>query len=68
MINWYLVENAKKIKVIFKDGNELICSGNGLEVGEDIGEEEDMFFVGSKGKSMMIPLSKIEDVILIEGK
>lgn len=68
LVDWYLIENAKKIRVIFKDGNELICSGNGLEFGEDIEEEEDIFFVGSQGKSMMIPVSEIEDVVLIEGK
>ena len=68
LIDWFLIENAKKIRVTLKNGNEIICSGNGLEFGEDIGEEEDMFFVGSQGKSMMIPVSKIEDVVLIEGK
>lgn len=66
MIDWKKAENAKKIKVFLKDGSEIVTSGNGLEIGEDIGEDEDMFFTGYQESSMMIPVSQIKNIEIKE--
>lgn len=66
LIDWKKAENAKKIKVFLKDGSEIVTSGNGLEIGEDIGEDEDMFFTGYQESSMMIPVSQIKNIEIKE--
>lgn len=68
MIDWIRAENAGKLRICLKDGSSFIASGNGLEIGEDIGEDEDMFFIRYQGKPMMLPISSIEGIdILDEG-
>lgn len=68
MIDWIRAENAGKLRIYLKDGSSFIASGNGLEIGEDIGEDEDMFFIRYQGKPMMLPISSIEGIdILDEG-
>ena len=68
MIDWIRAENAGKLRICLKDGSSFIASGNGLEIGVDIGEDEDMFFIRYQGKPMMLPLSSIEGIdILDEG-
>lgn len=62
MIDWEKAENAKKIKIKLYDGKEILASGNGLEIGEDIGEDDDMFFIRTKEGPDMIPVSSIEDI------
>ena len=66
LIDWKKAENALKIKIIFKDGREWLASGNGLEIGEDIGEPEDVFFVRHDHSPEMIPVSEIQDIEIIE--
>lgn len=66
MINWKKAENALKIRIIFKDGREWLASGNGLEIGEDIDEPEDVFFVRHNHSLEMIPVSEIEDIEIID--
>lgn len=62
MIDWEKAENAKKIKIKLYNGKEILASGNGLEIGEDIGEDDDMFFIRTKEGPDMIPVSSIEDI------
>lgn len=62
LIDWEKAENAKKIKIKLYDGKEILASGNGLEIGEDIGEDDDMFFIRTKEGPDMIPVSSIEDI------
>ena len=62
LIDWEKAENAKKIKIKLYDGKEILASGNGLEIGEDIGEDDDIFFVRTKDGPEMIPVSSIKDI------
>lgn len=62
MIDWEKAENAKKIKIKLYDGKEILASGNGLEIGEDIGEDDDMFFIRTKEGPDMIPVSSIKNI------
>lgn len=62
MIDLKNAENAKRIKIKLFNGQEILASGNGLEIGEDIGEEDDMFFIWTKEGPDMIPVSKIKDI------
>lgn len=62
LIDWEKAENAKKIKIKLYNGKEILASGNGLEIGEDIGEDDDMFFIRTKEGPDMIPVSSIEDI------
>ena len=66
MIDWIMAENAGKLRICLKDGSSFIASGNGLEIGEDIGEDEDMFFIRYQGKPMMLPLSSIEGIDILD--
>ncbi|WP_151409787.1 hypothetical protein [Anaerococcus sp. Marseille-P9784] len=62
MIDWKKAENARRIKIELYDDQEILASGNGLEIGEDIGEEDDMFFIRTKQGPDMIPVSSIKNI------
>lgn len=62
LIDWEKAENAKRIKIELYDGQEILASGNGLELGEDIGEEDDVFFIRTKEGPSMIPVSSIKNI------
>lgn len=66
MIDWINAENASKLKIYLKDGSSFIASGNGLEIGEDIREDEDMFFIRYQGMSMMLPISSIKNIDILD--
>lgn len=66
MIDWIRAENAGKLRICLKDGSSFIASGNRLEIGEDIGEDEDMFFIRYQGIPMMLPLSSIEGIDILD--
>lgn len=65
MIDWLNAENAGRFRVYLKDGSTLIASGNGLEIGEDIGEDDDIFFIRYQGKPIMLPISSIESIDIL---
>ena len=65
LIDWKKAENARKIKIELYDGQEILASGNGLELGEDIGEEDDMFFIRTKEGPDMIPVSTIKNIEIL---
>lgn len=62
LIDWKKAENARRIKIELYDDQEIFASGNGLEIGEDIGEEDDMFFIRTKQGPDMIPVSSIKNI------
>lgn len=62
LIDWEKAENARRIKIELYDDQEILASGNGLEIGEDIGEEDDMFFIRTKQGPDMIPVSSIKNI------
>ncbi|WP_156440775.1 hypothetical protein [Anaerococcus tetradius] len=66
MIDWKKAENARKIKIELYNGQEILASGNGLEIGEDIGEDDDMFFIRTKEGPDMIPVSSIKNIKIEE--
>lgn len=65
LIDWVNAENAGRLRVYLKDGSTLIASGNGLEIGEDIGEDDDIFFIRYQGKPIMLPISSIESIDIL---
>lgn len=65
LIDWKKAKNAKRIKIELFDGQEILASGNGLEIGEDIGEEEDLFFIRTKEGPSMIPVSSIKNIEIL---
>ncbi|MCI7238371.1 MAG: hypothetical protein MR512_01885 [Anaerococcus sp.] len=65
LIDWKKAENARKIKIELYDGQEILASGNGLEIGEDIGEEDDMFFVRTKEGPDVISVSTIKNIEIL---
>ncbi|KWZ78582.1 hypothetical protein HMPREF3200_00594 [Anaerococcus tetradius] len=66
LIDWKKAENARKIKIELYNGQEILASGNGLEIGEDIGEDDDMFFIRTKEGPDMIPVSSIKNIKIEE--
>ena len=66
LIDWVNAENAGKLRIYLKDGSTLIASGNGLEIGEDIGEDDDIFFIRHQGEPMMLPISSIENIDILD--
>ncbi|MCD1147090.1 hypothetical protein LQU94_03040 [Peptoniphilus sp. KCTC 25270] len=65
MINWEKAENANSLKIYLKNGEIISGSGNGLEIGEEIGEEEDLFFIWTKNNEPMSLLVKDIDFVEI---
>lgn len=66
MIDWVNAENAGRLRIYLKDGSTLIASGNGLEIGEDIGEDDDIFFIRYQGKPIMLPISSIKSIDILD--
>ena len=65
LIDWKKAENARRIKIELYDGQEILASGNGLELGEDIGEEDDVFFIRTKEGPDMIPVWTIKNIEIL---
>lgn len=65
LIDWIRAEYADKLKIYFKNGDCILASGNGLEIGEDIDEDDDIFFVCHEGKPVMLPISTIEKIDIL---
>ncbi len=65
LIDWKKAENARRIKIELYDGQEILAPGNGLELGEDIGEEDDVFFIRTKEGPDMIPVSTIKNIEIL---
>ena len=66
LIDWVNAENAGRLRIYLKDGSTLIASGNGLEIGEDIGEDDDIFFIRYQGKPIMLPISSIKSIDILD--
>lgn len=62
LIDWKKAENARRIKIELYDGQEILASGNGLEIRDDIGGDDDIFFIRTKEGPDMIPVSSIKNI------
>lgn len=64
-INWEKAEWAENIKITFKDGSEIMCSGAGLETADefdDPDEKFDTFFVDTKSGGLALDVSEIKSI------
>lgn len=68
-IDWEKAEWADNIKIVFKDGSVISCSGDGLEIAEefdDPNEQFDTFFVNTENGGLALNINEIENIIFKE--
>lgn len=67
MIDWVKAEYWPKLRLILTDGSVLTGSGNGIELAEDLEEEDskDTFFIGTNRGSIAIPIDDIRELVFL---
>ncbi|MEJ8751657.1 hypothetical protein WKS98_03350 [Lagierella sp. ICN-221743] len=68
MIDWEKAQWADKIKIIFTNGDNIVCRGNGISLAEDFDEPEeqyDTFFVINGKKNIALDIKSIKDIVYL---
>lgn len=68
LIDWEKAQWADKIKILFTNGDSIICRGNGISLAEDFDEPEeqyDTFFVINGKKNIALDIRSIKDIVYL---